>query len=79
MGIENVNIREMYLGDAINAFITYVVDDCEVWYTIFLNDALCEEKKRKALQHELEHIRRGDFDSMIPAAQLESIAHDLTA
>ena len=43
-------------------------------YTIFIEDALSPEHKRKAALHALEHIVRNDLDGM-DVQEIESAAH----
>lgn len=46
------------------------------WYLIIINRDDPPDRQREALQHELDHIARGDFDHMEKGAdQLELIAH----
>ena len=33
------------------------------FYTIVINEALCQKARIEAYRHELDHIERGDFDS----------------
>jgi len=37
---------------------------CEDYYTIYLNARHCADQNRESLQHELEHIKNKDFDSL---------------
>lgn len=41
--------------------ISEMVVPCEDGYTIYIDDNLCEEKKKKALEHALKHIRGNDW------------------
>ncbi len=38
---------------------------------IVINEYLDDEGKKKALDHELEHIRRNDFDADVPVYLIE--------
>lgn len=40
-------------------------------YTVYVNDHLSEDAKVKAIQHELEHIQRGDLHSEKLATDIE--------
>ena len=46
-------------------------------YTILLNENDSEARRLKAYKHELDHIRRGDFDSDAGIQQIELEAHHL--
>lgn len=50
----------------------FVVEDEEGDFNIYINKDLSEERKQKTAAHELEHIRRGDTRSELPANELES-------
>lgn len=39
------------------------VQDINGFYNVYINSRLSFEEQRKALKHELEHIRRHDFDN----------------
>ena len=39
--------------------------------SIYINDALSDEAKRRTLKHELRHIERGDFYSDRPIEEIE--------
>ena len=45
------------------------------FYTVVISDALRPDKQASAWQHEVDHIRSGDFDSDRSADRLELIAH----
>lgn len=60
---EEIRTQIMPLPGSIRAF-TVVKDD---YYTIFIRDDLSAEDQRKAYKHELDHIKRGDFDKDIGA------------
>lgn len=40
-------------------------------YTVYVNEHLSDEAKEKAINHELEHIRRSDPHSERPATEIE--------
>ena len=56
------------LPGSIKAFVCKKDD----FYTIVINDTLSAEEQYKAYQHELEHIKRGDFESDLSADLIES-------
>jgi len=41
-------------------------------YNIYINSSLCEDARRRAIEHELKHIERGDFDSLSDISDLET-------
>ena len=49
--------------------------DGEPNYVIFLNSRLNDEMQRMAYEHELEHIKNNDFDSMLSVSILEKMRH----
>ena len=74
--MEYIRVHLMYLDVQWKACTVYYFDDDgQVYYTILLNTKYNDETLCKAYDHEIAHIDRGDFDSMIPADQLEAFAH----
>lgn len=47
------------------------------WYTICINETLCERARLEAYKHEIDHIMRGDFDSDLPTGLIEIRAHEM--
>ncbi len=47
------------------------------WYTICINECLCQEARLKAYKHELWHIEHEDFDTDKPTGLLEIKAHEM--
>jgi len=45
------------------------------FYTIVVNENLCEEARLKAFKHEMDHINNGDFDKSCSADLIEIRAH----
>ena len=41
-------------------------------YNIYINSSLAEDVKKHALEHELKHIERGDFDSFADISDIET-------
>ena len=33
-------------------------------YNVYINSALAEDARKRAIDHELKHIERGDFDNL---------------
>jgi len=48
------------------------VKDEEGNYNIYINSSLAEDAKKRAIEHELKHIERGDFDSLADISDLET-------
>ena len=40
--------------------------------SIYINDALAPEARRRALRHELQHIERDDFYNALPIEEIEA-------
>ncbi len=50
------------------------VEDNEGFYNVYINARLCYEQQQDAIKHEMEHIRRKDFDRpLVPLGVIESI------
>lgn len=47
--------------------------DC--YNTILINEALSADGMVRALNHEISHLERGDFDSDLSADEIESAVH----
>ena len=47
------------------------------WYTICINETLCNKARLRAYKHEIDHILRGDFDSDTPTGLIEIRAHEM--
>ena len=47
--------------------------DPDTNYNIYINSRLSADEQRKALEHELEHIRRDDFYNSLPIQEIEEI------
>ena len=41
-------------------------------YNIYINSSLSEDARQKAIEHELKHVERGDFDSFSDISELEA-------
>ena len=41
-------------------------------YNIYINSSLAEDAKKRALEHELKHIERGDFDYFADISDIET-------
>lgn len=69
----NVNIILARLEYGIDAITTPNEDGT---YTIAINSNLCEERAKKALLHEITHIKKGDFSSYEKASLLERMLRE---
>lgn len=66
-------ITKLYdLPTSIKAFTKKNHDDS---YTIMINSRLCREQQEEGYMHEIEHIKKGDFDALDDANDLETIRH----
>jgi len=48
-------------------------------YTIYINKNLPYCQQKKAVDHEIDHIHRGDFENRLPLTVVESYISDPTA
>ncbi len=64
----SIFIREMKMPLTIRAF---TLPDANGDFNIYLNESLSPEARKKALEHEKNHISRNDFSSPLPARVLE--------
>lgn len=69
----NVNIIITQLEPGIDA-VTTPNDDGT--YTIAINNKLCEERAKKALLHEITHIKKDDFSSFEKVSLLERMLRE---
>ena len=67
---DNVNIYVLDLPDGINEMVA----PCLGGYTIYIDDKLSPEGKRKAYDHALYHINNNDFEKS-DVNQIEIEAH----
>lgn len=61
-------IRPIPLPATVRAFTK---QDADGIYNIYVNDILSDEARERALQHEYDHIARGDLDSYLPGRILK--------
>lgn len=68
------NIRTIYcdLPTSIGGFTVATADD---YFTIVINQNLSYSKNIETYQHELAHIKNGDFDKKCSVGLLEFMAH----
>lgn len=70
----NIFVREISMPITIKGFVVRCYEDLD-YFTIVVNSSLSEECKNEVIEHEMDHINRGDFSSCIPAGILEEIRH----
>lgn len=70
--MEDVFIRYANLPTTIASF---VVTNPDATFTIMLNSKLCHERLVLAYEHELRHIRNGDYDRKCGVDLVEVHAH----
>lgn len=68
---DNTTVRIVKLPLRVHAMV--VRHDC--YNTILINEGLSAEGMLRAYNHELLHIKRGDFDSDLTADEIEAIVH----
>lgn len=71
MWTDQISCRLMPLPPRIKAFTV----KHEEFYTVIVSEALSASERLSAWCHEVEHIRRGDFDSERSADLIEVYAH----
>lgn len=71
--MENVRTQYYNLPNTIGGFTVSTPDG---WYTVILNQNLSHQKNVETYQHELEHIRKGDFDRKCSVGLIEIFAHE---
>ena len=68
----DVNIQLMHLGPVNEV----VVENEDGGYTVFIDDRLSDEGKKKAYRHALRHIEADDFAKHGDADQIERETHE---
>lgn len=56
---EKITVKHVVLPETVKGCVTVLEDN---HFLILINDSLSEEDQHEALEHELEHIRRGDLE-----------------
>ena len=56
----------------------YTIRDPAGDFTIFINARMSQERQKKACEHELKHIRNGDFDRTGSVDLIEIYAHKIS-
>lgn len=47
------------------------IPDAEGDYTVFINDALCPETRKRVIEHEMAHIRQNHFSDTLTVEDAE--------
>lgn len=68
---DNTTVRIVKLPLRVHAMV--VRHDC--YNTILISEALSADGMVRALNHEISHLERGDFDSDLSADEIESAVH----
>lgn len=71
--MEDVIVQLMDLPTTIRSF---VVVNSDASYTVMLNSRLSHERLILAYQHELLHIKNGDYDKQCDVNKIEVFAHN---
>ena len=67
---DDVIVRYINLPVSVRGIIT--VDE-EGNYNVYINAKLSSDRQRIALEHELTHVNRGDFDSFDDIENIENL------
>lgn len=73
--MENVFVKLIELPNTIRSFVVLNKDQS---YTIVLNSKLSHEQNLISYQHEIEHIKNGDYEKKYSVDMIELFAHDVT-
>ena len=72
--MENVFVKLIELPTTVRSFVVVNKDQT---YTILLNCKLSHEQNLISYEHELNHIKNGDYEKQCSANMIELIAHDI--
>jgi predicted methyltransferase len=72
----DVYIREIALPPTIEAVVQIDIDDD---YNIYVNNSICEEKKKLAIAHEMKHIKNNHFydDYNVALNEIEAVQAEI--
>ena len=73
ISLEDIFVKLIELPYTIRS---YVVLNKDQSYTIVLNSKLSHEQNMISYQHEMEHIKNGDYEKKCSVDMIELIAHD---
>lgn len=75
ISLEDIFVKLIELPYTIRS---YVVMNKDHSYTIVLNSRLSHEQNLISYQHEIEHIKNGDYEKKCSVDMIELFAHDVT-
>lgn len=55
---------------------SFIKEDPDGSYDIIVNEYLSDEGRRKALAHEMDHIKNYDLQCEDPADEIEAVRHE---
>lgn len=64
-----------YYADMPTTIRSFVVSNSDMTFTIMINARIGSEQQLKAYNHEMEHIRNGDYDRHCTVDLIELMAH----
>lgn len=70
MKMEKIIVRHIDLPYGENGFVR---EDVDGNYNIYINARLSIDMQRKTIRHELNHVKRGDFDSVENIQVIENL------
>ncbi len=73
MLIEGSDYCVRFIPFPVNSVGGMVTPNDDGSFSVYINSNLSVESQKKALDHELEHIRRGDFWNGLPVSEIENI------
>ena len=74
--MERIKVFMLDLPDKVKGMTVYSNDqDGLPFFTIIINARMDADTQHNTFIHEMKHINNYDFDSMIPADQIEVIRH----
>ena len=68
---EEIRVYQAEMPARIKGFTTLK----DGYYTILINSILDRQQQMKILEHEMKHIKNGDFEKKCPADLIEAYMH----
>lgn len=68
---DDIYVYILPLPDKVREMVT----PCVGGYTVYISDKLDKAGRERAFDHALQHIRRNDFASPLPADEIEERTH----
>lgn len=66
-----------YYADMPPTIHSFVVENADMSFTIMINSRIGREQQLLAYRHEINHIKKGDYDKCASADLIESEAHGM--